>query len=242
MFTTQWLGLTEDHDEEEEEEVKKGYRPISSINIEWPALVVMAGKSRSGKTVFVKELIRQNRSHFDRIIVFSGSADLNPEYRDICDVKNCIDPSNYSKLNRVLALQEKLVRQGKKHRLLLIVDNIIGMANVHNGKIGKIFDRLSTQGRHMLVSTIFLTQKCTGVSPVVRQNAMYWLLTRLDRAQIQDTMFGFQDRFSNKYAWYKWYNKITMGERYSGVWLNREDAYDDQDNGCSAIAPVRIQS
>ena len=247
-FDIDWVSSREAKQEEEEDEPKERkkknstkYTPISDISFVWPSLLVIAGKSRSGKTVLTKELVSQNRQAFDRIIVISGSAHLNSEYDGLTDKQNFIDPQSIQKIQRLIALQKKVTQAKKKHRLLIIIDNFIGLANVHNGKLGKLFDMIATQGRHLQVSSIFLTQKLTGVSPVIRQNAMYWLVTRLDRQSVQKTLFDHQSKFTNEYKWYQYYNKITLAERYSAILIDNENPY-DKNGGITPIAPVSLSS
>ena len=246
MFSSSinWLSSTEQPEEVNSlKHSKKGvnYTAISQISFVWPSLLVIAGKSRSGKTVLTRELVAQNRQSFDRIIVISGSAHLNTEYDGLTDKRNFIDPQSIQKIQRLIALQKKVTQAKKRHRLLIIIDNFIGLANVHNGKLGKLFDMIATQGRHLQVSSIFLTQKLTGVSPVIRQNAMYWLVTRLDRQSVQKTLFDHQSKFTNEYKWYTYYNKITLAERYSSILIDNENPY-DTNGGITPIAPVSLSS
>lgn len=211
---------------------------IETIELSFPCCILIAGKSNSGKTVLFKKFIELHNSKFDLKIMVSTTAHINKEYSDI-EFDAIIHPDHLEPLEKLITVIEGVIKKGYDIKTLVVVDNFVGSLNVHNGSGGKIFDKLSSQGRHLGITTIFLTQRLTKVSPTVRDNTNFAFITRINRESIMGILFGLQDRFSDKYKFYEWYKKITTNVKYTSIFINNNNPYG---KSVLAIRPITIEN
>lgn len=185
---------------------------------------LVGGMTGSGKTVWVSEFVKRFGDSYDRVYAIAGSARYNNDYDYL--PKRCIfDPAcDMHRLQRIVALQRKIKEAGKKYRLLLVFDDIVGLLDTHKAKYAKWFDRLITSGRHLDISCMFLTQRMTKISPTIRDNCRYVVVFRLPRNQIQDVVHGMQSDYGDKYAFYDAYKRGTQ-LKYSYMLLQAADPY-----------------
>jgi hypothetical protein len=110
------------------------------------------GKRRMGKSIMIKDLIRQVRTWFTDIYVFSQSAHLQPDLFDYAPQHNICNGFNEAKLQEIWTRQEnyimKELKKGKDKKdlpvILLVFDDIIGDPRVRKSSL---FNDLHILGR-----------------------------------------------------------------------------------------------
>lgn len=228
MFVTHWESSSSEDEEEVVNEVVNEVEPqelsqLQDYTFQLPATITVSGQSGAGKSVLTKAFLEQNRSHFDRVIVVSGSAHFNHEYDDLVrnPKRDIFEPNETDKLERVVKLQEQIKKKGRIYRLALVLDNFLG-SNLklhHSG----LFDKLASMGRHINVTTIILSQRVHKLSTTIRDNTHYWLVTKLNHNDF-DCLFPYQTQHKSRSEFWNQYQQGTK-ERYSFMLIQNRDAY-----------------
>lgn len=137
-----------------------------------PFSMLMIGKSKSGKTVLLHDIVSQTRKQFKEVFLFSKTGKVNAsEFRYI--PKSHIF-TTLEHLCSLLDFQKNLSKKERKS-ILIILDDIISDAGVKSQAVKDLFILM----RHYDTSVIFLSQAFTqtgGLSTVVRNNAN-WIVS-----------------------------------------------------------------
>lgn len=186
---------------------------FSSYKWDLPARMIFLGRSKSGKTVLLKEFIRTNASKFEKIFVYLGSD--NDDYA-------FIDPKyifkDITKIDKLLEIQDK----NKNTPICLIIDDFIGsnLSASHNNSLDAIFSR----GRHKNITICVLTQYINKLSTTQRDNAGYIIITKCGG----DTFKGlvkYQDKFTSEKTLYADYLAKTKLP-FTTMMINNNDSND----------------
>jgi hypothetical protein len=162
--------------------------PIECLKIKFPATVIIAGITKTGKTTLLTNIIYLNRNQFHRIWLLSPFA--QKEIYDYIPKKYKItDPTDVD-LENIFQEQEN----NPEMRTCIICDDCIGRINFSKGRISKI---LATTGRHVNVSFIVVNQYLNDINPVVRDNAEILFVTKV-KGHCIDTIYKLAGAFSSK--------------------------------------------
>ena len=140
--------------------------------IKFPCILLAVGFCNSGKSVAVRYTIKTAKE-FDFIVVISNTAEFNGDYEFLKEVKGVGHRIyNGSKCNEILEMlmniQEKNHKEGKKFRLAIVLDDVMGSLNTSD-----IFKRLTSTYRHFSITLMITTQFCNNSTTYIRELANY---------------------------------------------------------------------
>lgn len=168
-------------DEKESKEFKIYPLTWDQVGTDWT--IVLFGKRRSGKTVFIKSLCGNYlRPYFPRVYVFTKSY-YSGEYDEfvprahiipgLLDSKNSAEGvSGIDVLRQIITVQKKYKRlksEGKYNgnmNVLLIFDDVLS----DGLKYKNLIDEMFFEGRHLDCCVIITTQDFKGVNPACTGN------------------------------------------------------------------------
>ncbi len=147
--------------------------------------MMICSKRRTGKTIYLKDLLSRIYKNYKKCYVFSGTVDYQKEPYDYIDDQHKINGYSESKLEEIWSQQEMYIKQSLLAKpknmsesdykntldhVLLIFDDII---DEEGFKGSKIFNRLFTKSRHLCFCTIAISQYYSslgGISATARKN------------------------------------------------------------------------
>ena len=166
-----------------------------------PGTYLVCGMSNSGKTVGTRKLLELMPRRFDRIIVFSQTARMTGDWSGVTPY--VYDEPNYGLIAKVQALQEEIkarsTAEGKDSaaaiQIAFVFDDCAGVLETQER--GHPMNRLVTMSRHFNISLFFLVQAMTQISPVIRKNAHYVVLTKVHGTDY-DLVYSLQTHYDTK--------------------------------------------
>ncbi len=212
--------------------------------IKIPCNFICAGVSLSGKTVAFKGLYWPIVHRFRHTLLFSSTNQLNGEYDDIIShSKSALvkDEYNDNLVRDIMKYQSDEIKKLKnkygtfdaipesvknKLHVSIICDDMLGLIDFNNS----VFNQLFSKSRHLCISIFILQQHINTLSPTMRINSHYTLITKikdnnidtlLDLVQMQDIGTSKNDlrRFLTKYCVN--YQVILFSERIVDEKKNR---------------------
>ena len=146
-----------------------------------PFSMCIASKRNTGKSVLLNQFIVAllETGKIDVPVIFSNTTGLNDDYPDI--------PQNMKHLYSEEALQrlidfQKKTEKGRRKNVLVVFDDVLGDAKADRSSLILYCYAI---GRHISINPILSSQVSNRVlSPVVKANSDYILLSRLNRAHI----------------------------------------------------------
>jgi hypothetical protein len=145
------------------------------------AVILFIGKRGCGKTELLKSLLMEHNRGFDKIVAICPT-DFNGTYSKLIGEDNSIQEFKDEHLKAILDKMEKK-NKGKVQkdegfkRLLLILDDCI--ADIKPQKCPNL-KKIVVAGRHYGISLLFTSQYIRSVPPVVRNNADYLLVGKVN--------------------------------------------------------------
>lgn len=179
-----------------------------------PFSMLINGKQGSGKSYFLKWLMRDNYysdKPWDYGVVFSntlfdGSFDYIPkDYQ--------YEEFNETVLKNLMEIQKNNHKKGiNKHAFVIFDDCLFDADQFTNPTIKK----LCTQLRHYNISVIIATQYCHLVPPFVRGNAMYSLFFNVGEGvrELQAIFDAYGQRFRDYKQFKDVYYKYTKNHHF----------------------------
>ena len=149
---------------------------IESLNIAQHSFIVICSKRCSGKSVLVKNLVKDmlDKYEYDLILIFSETAHLQDDFNFIAPEQMFRTDDLEEKIHKILKIQEKNIKGKKKVNLLIILDDV----KLHNKS--KQLINLSSLGRHFLITVIMSVQFCKNLcNSTIRGNVDYWIFSDL---------------------------------------------------------------
>lgn len=169
--------------------------------------IVLCGKRRSGKGVLTKDLCYNYfRGKVSNVFLFSPTSEIALNQIDYVPYEYRYQEVNVDIIEMILKRQEYLIKNSpkdtKKHRILIIIDDIIASSD---SRQQKILDKLFICARHFRISLIVSYQYVKkDFSPVQRDNV--------------DCIFCFQQNNFN--------NKEALVLQYLNVSENKNEGYE----------------
>lgn len=164
--------------------------------------MVVVGLSRSGKSCNFKQLYWPIHDKFRHTLIFSSTNDLNGEYDDIIkSSKSVVVKETYDddlvkevmlhqtdtirKLKNKYGSFDKIPRKTKdKLHVSIITEDMLGLINFHNS----VFNQLFSRSRHLCISIFIIQQHISTISPTMRINSHYLMVTKVKDNNI-DTIY-----------------------------------------------------
>lgn len=174
------------------QQVKSIIQQVQSLetgisNMKFPSNIILAGQTDTGKSELVKNMVYHYALKFNRIYLFSPTANLQGQ--------NFL-PREYIISDVTPQKVENIVKQqinNKIYKTLMIFDDCIGSVNFRNSNI---FDKLASSGRHYNCSSIHIVQDLNKLSPCIRNNSKYLYTTLCKEHQLK-TIFELSSGFSS---------------------------------------------
>jgi len=182
------------------------------------------GRTGSGKTRICKEIIYnlvKNTGKINRVFVFCENALYNKDYDFL--PKSCIHEPNFEIVFDIIKVQREFQKKGIKYNVLIILDDFISKINLN---YENPFNLLLSQGRHIGITCILISQYINKLSTTIRENINYWSLTRLSKLSL-DHLYDYQLKFSTKNEFWDYYNSEISKVKYSSIFINNKNPYDE---------------
>lgn len=162
-----------------------------------PGTYLIAGMSNSGKTVGTKKLLQLMPERFDRIVVFSQTARMTHDWDPVTPY--IYDEPDYALVAKIQTfLEDRKANSRPGQRLLqvaFVFDDCAGVLETQERT--HPMNRLVTMSRHYGISLFFLVQAMTQISPVIRKNAHYVVVTKVHGTDY-DLLYSLQTHYDNK--------------------------------------------
>lgn len=180
---------------------------------------VICGCSKSGKTVLARALLRSFGRNFQSIVIMTGSS-FSKDWDPLG-----IRPVELSKdrLDTFIELCKRQAMTGTPGKFLLVCDDMQGTLKSTRGGP---FAKLATMGRHLGISTLFLTQHLKFVSSDIRGNVSHFFVMA---NQVPMTINGISDicgmpkeQFHNSYDRLSQYDFVHVTPVTKGVVFSRK--------------------
>lgn len=183
-----------------------------------PGTYLFAGMSNSGKTVGCKKILSLMPKRFDRIYVFSQTARLTKSWEDVTE--HVFDEPDYALVSAVQRKQEEWVGEGKTYNIAFIFDDCAGVLNTQERS--HPMNRLVTMSRHYNISLFFLVQEMTAISPVIRKNAHFIVITKVHGSDYE-MMYEMQTVYDTKRECINMLKRYMR--EYNLILFNKVDCY-----------------
>jgi len=135
-------------------------------NIPKGGVVIVNGRTNSGKTTLIKEILYHLRYRYDRFVVMSGSRDTSEELSQHVPPVFVFDGFDAGKLDEIYKQQEHDVAVGNPKSLLMIFDDLM----YARGTMLKseTFRKIFMNGRHAKILLLLAMQDCKQLPPEFR--------------------------------------------------------------------------
>lgn len=131
-------------------------------------VIIFTGRSGSGKTFLISDIFGYYSKKVTIAVLMCGSKDTAREFADNHFPASFIyDEWNPERLKQMYEKHEKMVEEGKKSKLLIILDDL---AYLQMGlKNNETISRILFNGRHAKILCFISLQYCKGLPPALRQ-------------------------------------------------------------------------
>jgi len=191
-----------------------------------PSTSLLIGNTKSGKTHLLKCLIAKHSHRFNYGVVFSSTC-FNGDYSYLPD-EYVYQEFNVEIIKAIMEIQQKFVDEHTINpkspipECFIILDDQIGLVNF-NAK-NNIFDILFSKARHLHISVFLSIQKCSYLSPAIRENATYVFITRVKNGSIP-MLYDISDGFKNEDELHKYLQENCRD--YKVVMFNNDESYEN---------------
>ena len=223
------------HDRWETKQPKHGEGVLPST----PCRMIITGPSGSGKTQLAVDLLTRLYSGcFERIYVFSPSVHLDSVWQvvkdyvqktmGVPDEEQCFFYTwDEETLGEILKTQRAVIEHQKKEKITrqlfgiaIIVDDFADSPQVMNSRAGgNALNTLLVRGRHMMISSLILTQTLRLAGSILRVNAQALVVFRLRNRLELDAIIEELSAVYDKKTLMEMY-QIATAEPYSFWYCN----------------------
>jgi hypothetical protein len=155
---------------------------------------MICSPTATGKTYLLKDILHHiHEGYGQNIIMFSGTAKLQDVYNFFPRTK-IFDEYIEKEMEAIWDQQFKADKK-KREKVLIILDDVLHDKEFKNSKV---FKKVSTGGRHLDITIIFLTQYLKAVGPIIRNNTRLFIAFETDsykeREKIIDDFLSFDTK------------------------------------------------
>lgn len=196
--------------------------------------MMICSKRRTGKSVFMRDLVSQIYDRYKSCYVFSKSLKFQNDMYDFCPEENRVDHFDEGVLKRIWTEQERYITEKTKNfnaakhgnfddykrsldHVLIVLDDVIGDKGVRSSKV---FDDLFILGRHLNLAVLVISQYYSskgGISVTARKNLDYivsfYLDTQTDKQHLVDDFISKQSRRDGLAL----YNRLTTEKPFQCI-------------------------
>lgn len=131
--------------------------------------ILYTGRSGSGKTVVIEDMMYHYRDKVDQVVVFCGSKDTCRMYEKHVPGAFVYHGFDADKLKSIYEEQERRVELGSSVRLLIIMDDLAYLKKAINSDPTLV--RILYNGRHAKIMLFLSMQYCKNITPDLRGQA-----------------------------------------------------------------------
>ena len=146
-----------------------------NLELVFPFTMSILGACNSGKSHFIKYLIKRYKKKIDVVVVFTTTG-FNGNYKYLSEygIKNyLIDPLNLAKdLLKIMNKQKKYLLQGLKPNVVLVFDDVMGSINPYDKKLQMIISSF----RHYETSLVYVSQYASCIPTYIRELSYYSII------------------------------------------------------------------
>lgn len=180
-----------------------------------PFLLLINGKQGSGKSHFIKYILRENycsKNRFDYGIVFSNTAWEHGSW-DFLPKNYVYEEYDEKVLGNLMKIQKKNLEDKKDTSAFVVFDDCLDDKDQFTSSTLK---KLSTQLRHYNISLIISTQYCHLVPPRFRANAMYAVFFDIGSGvtELESIYNAYGQRFKNYNDFKEYYYKNITDHKF----------------------------
>ena len=139
-------------------------------------VVVFVGRSGSGKTVAMMDMLYHKRKKFDRFLVMSGSTDTAADFARHIPPICVFEGFDEQRITNIYKEQEANVARGICKPLMIILDDLMYQSKLLEKS--EVMNRIFMNGRHAQILVFISMQYCKSLGPCLRQQATYIFATR----------------------------------------------------------------
>ena len=177
--------------------------------------IVLCGKRRSGKGVLTKDLCYNYfRGKVDNVFLFSPTSEIAINQIDYVPYEYRYTEFNVDVIEMIMKRQEYLIKatrnNPKKHRILIIIDDIISS---NDARQQKILNKLFICARHFRISLIVSYQYIKqDFTPIQRDNVdVIFCFQQNNYNNKEALVLQYLNTTENKNAGYELLNKNAVG-------------------------------
>lgn len=123
-------------------------------------VVVFVGRSGSGKTVAIKDILYHKRKRFDRFLVMSGSSDTAAEFGEHIPPICVFEGFDEERIENIYKEQEANVARGVCKPILIILDDLMYQSKVIEKS--EVMNRIFMNGRHAQI-LLFISMQVSAL-------------------------------------------------------------------------------
>ncbi len=135
-------------------------------NIQKGGVIIVNGRTNSGKSTLIKEILYHLRYRYDRFVVMSGSRDTSEELGRHVPPVFVFDGFDANKLDQIYKRQEHDIAIGNPKSLLMIFDDLMYARSTMLKS--ETFRKIFMNGRHAKILLILAMQDCKQLPPEFR--------------------------------------------------------------------------
>jgi hypothetical protein len=188
---------------------------------------MIIGKRRTGKSVFLKDMLYKIRKWYKKIFIFSETLHLQPDLYTFIPKENRYNSFNQEALQSIWDTQMSYVMseleikpdldKSKLDHVMIIFDDCINDVKFRGSKILK---DLHVMGRHNCIASIILSQTISGkwgIDGVCRQNEDLVVSFMLKEEYNRDLLVEQFLSVENKKIGMKLYRDIVNEDQYQAI-------------------------
>lgn len=139
-------------------------------------VVVFVGRSGSGKTVAITDMLYHKRKKFDRFLVMSGSSDTAAHFGKHIPPIFVFEGFDEQRIESIYREQEINVAKGVCKPIMIILDDLMYQSKALQKS--EVMNRIFMNGRHAQILMFISMQYAKSLPPGLRQQATYIFSTR----------------------------------------------------------------
>jgi hypothetical protein len=170
--------------------------------------ISVLAKRNQGKSYYTTALIRalKKAKRVDKIVILSGSAGLNDDYKDVVEPQFILPFSN-AVLENIWTLQVETPPDEREH-ILIVLDDCLADQEARSSDM---IDRYYSQGRHIYTSFIVLSQYGSFLlTPLRLANSDIILWCKLNKRSLEKLHLSTSGISKNKFI--ELSNKFSNGD------------------------------
>lgn len=191
-------------------------------------VIVFTGNTGSGKTVGMTHLLYRKRNVYDKVVLFSGSAETCEDFARHIPAIMIHDKYDEQRISSIYESQELARAEKRMKPVLIILDDLMYLHNIL--KKSEVLNRIFFNGRHAGIGLWISMQYCKSLGPDFRSQVKVVFLGLEKNPERRKRIF---EAFNNVFRNFNDFDECmrTFTQNYSMLVLpctnNRSDSVSD---------------